>query len=64
MSPRRLFRFRLVFRSSASLEAPSFRRTLLRRQEKVSLEWTLVSTSHNLERHLNLGMKLRKYQTT
>ena len=35
-----------------------FRRFLLRCQEKVSLEWSLVSTSYNLKQLFNLGMKL------
>ena len=39
-------------------QALGFRRFLLRSQEKVSLEWTLISTSYNLKRLFNLGMKL------
>ena len=39
-------------------EALHFRRFLLRGQEKVNLEWILVSTSYNLKRLFNLGMKL------
>ena len=39
-------------------QALGFRRFLLRGQEKVSLEWTLISTSYNLKRLYNLGMKL------
>jgi transposase len=39
-------------------QALGFRRFLLRGQEKVSLEWNLVSTSYNLKRLFNLGMKL------
>ena len=35
-----------------------FRRFLLRGQEEVSLEWSLVSTSYNLKQLFNLGMKL------
>ena len=34
-------------------------RFLLRGQVKVSLQWTLISTSYNLKRLFNLGMKLR-----
>jgi hypothetical protein len=41
-------------------EAIGFRRFLLRGQEKVSLEWTLVSTSYNLKRLFNLGMSLQR----
>ena len=41
-------------------QALGFRRFLLRGQEKVSLEWSLVSTSYNLKRLFNLGMKLGK----
>jgi transposase len=41
-------------------EALGFRRFLLRGQEKVSLEWTLVSTSYNLKRLFNLGMSLQR----
>jgi hypothetical protein len=40
-------------------EAIGFRRFLLRAGEKVSLEWTLVSTSYNLKRLFNLGMVLK-----
>ena len=36
-------------------EAIGFRRFLLRGQEKVALEWTLMSTSYNLKRLFNLG---------
>ena len=39
-------------------QALGFRRFLLRGQEKVSLEWTLISTSYNLKRLFKLGMKL------
>ena len=39
-------------------EAIGFRRFMLRGQAKVSLEWTLVTTSYNLKRLFNLGMKL------
>lgn len=41
-------------------QAIGFRRFLLRGQEKVNLEWTLVTTSYNLKRLFNLGMNLRK----
>ena len=37
-----------------------FRRFLPRGAEKVSLEWTLVSTSYNLKRLINLGLNLQK----
>ena len=40
-------------------EAIGFRRFLLRGQEKVELEWTLMATSYNLKRLFNLGMSLR-----
>jgi peptidoglycan hydrolase-like protein with peptidoglycan-binding domain len=40
-------------------EALGFRRFLLRGLEKVSLEWTLVSTSYNLKRLFNMGMKIK-----
>lgn len=33
-------------------------RFLLRGLEKASLEWTLVTTSYNLKRLFNLGVKL------
>jgi hypothetical protein len=39
-------------------EAIGFRRFMLRGQAKVSLEWTLVTTSYNLKRLFNLGMRL------
>ena len=39
-------------------EAIGFRRFLLRGLEKAGLEWTLVSTSYNLKRLFNLGMRL------
>jgi transposase len=39
-------------------EAIGFRRFLLRGKEKVGLEWTLVTTSYNLKRLFNLGMRL------
>ena len=39
-------------------QALGFRRFLLRGQEKVSLEWTLISTSYNLKRLFKLGLKL------
>jgi hypothetical protein len=41
-------------------EAIGFRRFMLRGLEKVSLEWTLVTTSYNLKRLFNL----KKYLTT
>lgn len=41
-------------------EALGFRRFLLRGCEKVSLEWGLVSTSYNLKRLFNLGMRLKR----
>ena len=41
-------------------QAIGFRRFLLRGQEKVSLEWTLVTTSYNLKRLFNLGMSLQR----
>ncbi len=40
-------------------EAIGFRRFLLRGQEKVELEWTLMTISYNLKRLFNLGMSLR-----
>ena len=40
-------------------EVLGFRRFLLRGREKVSLEWELVSTSYNLKRLFNLGMRLK-----
>jgi len=40
-------------------EAIGFRCFLLRGQEKVALEWTLMTTSYNLKRLFNLGMSLR-----
>jgi hypothetical protein len=39
-------------------EAIGFRRFLLRGLAKVNLEWTLVTTSYNLKRLFNLGMRL------
>jgi hypothetical protein len=39
-------------------QAIGFRRFLLRGKAKVGLEWTLVTTSYNLKRLFNLGMKL------
>jgi transposase len=39
-------------------QAIGFRRFLLRGKEKVGLEWTLVTTSYNLKRLFNLGMRL------
>ena len=41
-------------------QAIGFRRFLLRGQEKVNLEWTLVTTSYNLKRLFNLGKSLQK----
>lgn len=40
-------------------QAIGFRRFLLRGQQKVELEWTLMTTSYNLKRLFNLGMSLR-----
>jgi hypothetical protein len=40
-------------------EVLGFRRFLLRGQEKVSLEWELVSTSYNLKRLFKLGMSFK-----
>ena len=40
-------------------EAMGFRRFLLRGLEKVELEWTLVTTSYNLKRLFNLGMRVK-----
>jgi transposase len=40
-------------------EAMGFRRFRLRGIEKVNLEWTLVTTSYNLKRLFNLGMRLK-----
>jgi hypothetical protein len=40
-------------------EVLGFRRFLLRGLEKVNLEWTLVSTSYNLKRLFNLGMRIK-----
>jgi hypothetical protein len=40
-------------------EVLGFRRFLLRGRDKVSLEWELVSTSYNLKRLYNLGMRLK-----
>lgn len=40
-------------------EVMGFRRFLLRGLEKVNLEWTLVSTSYNLKRLFNLGVRLK-----
>ena len=39
-------------------EALGFRRFLMRGLEKVDLEWTLVTTSYNLKRLFNLGMRI------
>ena len=39
-------------------EALGFRRFLMRGLEKVDLEWTLVTTSYNLKRLFNMGMRL------
>ena len=39
-------------------QAIGFRRFVLRGIEKASLEWTLVTTSYNLKRHFNLGIRL------
>jgi len=40
-------------------EVIGFRRFLMRGLEKVNLEWTLVSTSYNLKRLFNLGMRVK-----
>jgi hypothetical protein len=40
-------------------EVLGFRRFLLRGLDNVSLEWTLVSTSYNLKRLFNLGMRIK-----
>lgn len=40
-------------------EALGFRRFLLRGLEKANLEWTLVTTSYNLKRLFNLGMRVK-----
>ena len=40
-------------------EAMGFRRFLMRGLEKVDLEWTLVTTSYNLKRLFNLGMRIK-----
>ncbi len=40
-------------------EALGFRRFLMRGLEKVDLEWTLVTTSYNLKRLFNLGMRVK-----
>jgi transposase len=40
-------------------EVLGFRRFLLRGLENVNLEWTLVSTSYNLKRLFNLGMRIK-----
>lgn len=40
-------------------EALGFRRFLMRGLEKVNLEWTLVTTSYNLKRLFNLGMRMK-----
>ena len=39
-------------------EAMGFRRFLMRGLEKVNLEWELVTTSYNLKRLFNLGVRL------
>ena len=41
-------------------EAMGFRRFLMRGLEKVDLEWTLVTTSYNLKRLFNLGVKIKQ----
>jgi transposase len=41
-------------------EALGFRRFLMRGLGKVNLEWTLVTTSYNLKRLFNLGMRVAK----
>jgi transposase len=40
-------------------EAMGFRRFLMRGLEKADLEWTLVTTSYNLKRLFNLGMRIK-----
>ena len=40
-------------------EVLGFQRFLLRGLEKVNLEWSLVSTSYNLKRLFNLGMRIK-----
>ncbi len=40
-------------------EALGFRRFLLRGKKKVELEWTLMSSSYNIKRLYNLGMRMR-----
>ncbi|MEY4244536.1 MAG: Transposase domain [Verrucomicrobiota bacterium] len=40
-------------------QAIGFHSVLLRGQEKVGLEWTLVATSYNLKRLFKLGTPLR-----
>lgn len=40
-------------------EALGFRRFLLRGLEKVNVEWALVTTSYNLKRLFNMGMRVR-----
>jgi len=41
-------------------EAMGFRRFLMRGLENVDLEWTLVTTSYNLKRLFNLGMRIKE----
>jgi transposase len=41
-------------------EALGFRRFLMRGLENVNLEWTLVTTSYNLKRLFNLGMRIKR----
>ena len=41
-------------------EALGFRRFLMRGLDKVDLEWTLVTTSYNLKRLFNLGMRIKE----
>jgi transposase len=41
-------------------EALGFRRFLLRGLEKVDLEWSLVTTSYNLKRLFNMGMRMKR----
>ncbi len=40
-------------------EAIGFRRFLMRGLEKANLEWALVSTSYNLKRLFNMGMRMK-----
>lgn len=46
-----------VFHPFPGLDLPPFQRVTL--LEKMNLEWTLVSTSDNLKRLVNLGMRIK-----